>query len=321
MSSKLNSSRLNDKVTFVLTWIITVVLSTSLLMSQSPVPEQQRWEFGMEISATGNVTGLVASVPVPVEWPEQRIKIVEEQKDDGVTRMAYKNLGDQAGQLIITINRMVAGDVIRASVIMEIQKQDVARPESPESLRFATKSETRRLDKYLKPSPYIESNHRRVKEFADAIRIDESIAPFEQVRIIYEFIREQVPYEFDEKIRTCIEALERGKGDCEELSSLFIAVCRIKGIPSRAVWIPDHTYPEFYLVDEVDVGHWIPCQLAGEYEFGSMAESKPILQKGDNFKIQGNRNRLRYVQPTLTARDTAAQPSFRWIMQPVDDER
>jgi len=71
-----------------------------------------------------------------------------------------------------------------------------------------------------------------------------------QVEAIYDWVRENVEYKFDTQIHSCLDALDSGKGDCEELSSLFIAICRARDIPARAVWIPGHTYPEFYLLDE-----------------------------------------------------------------------
>jgi hypothetical protein len=85
------------------------------------------------------------------------------------------------------------------------------------------------------------------------------------------------------------------------MTALFIAICRARGIPARAVWIPQHTYPEFYLEDGQGNGHWFPCQVAGPYEFGGMTEAFPILQKGDNFKIPGLPRARRFVQPTLSA--------------------
>jgi hypothetical protein len=114
-----------------------------------------------------------------------------------------------------------------------------------------------------------------------------------------------------------MEAIDRGKGDCEEMSSLFIAVCRLKGIPARAVWIPEHTYPEFYLEDEEGTGHWFPCQLAGTRQFGGMIEARPVLQKGDKFKVPGNSQPARYVMPTLIARTAQSNPRLVWISREV----
>ena len=75
------------------------------------------------------------------------------------------------------------------------------------------------------------------------------------------------------------------RGDCEEMTGIFIALCRASNIPARCVWIPNHCYPEFYLEDQEGQGHWIPCQVAGDRQFGQMHEYRPILQKGDRFKV------------------------------------
>ena len=131
-------------------------------------------------------------------------------------------------------------------------------------------------------------------------------------------MRANVKYEFAEQIKPAIAALKDGIGDCEELSSLVIAICRASKIPARAVWVPGHTYPEFYLVDDHGNGHWFPCQAAGaDRQFGSMIEDRPILQKGDNFTVPGERAPQRYVKQTLSAKDAAAPPEVKFIMERV----
>jgi hypothetical protein len=61
------------------------------------------------------------------------------------------------------------------------------------------------------------------------------------------------------------------------------------------VWIPDHCYPEFYLEDEQGKGTWFPCQAAGTRQFGEMDEYRPILQKGDRFKVPEKGQQVRYI--------------------------
>jgi hypothetical protein len=48
-----------------------------------------------------------------------------------------------------------------------------------------------------------------------------------------------------------------------------------------------------------------------------MSEERPILQKGDNFKVPDKRAPQRYVKQTLTAKDAAAPPQVRFIMERV----
>ena len=171
---------------------------------------------------------------------------------------------------------------------------------------------------YLGTSPFIETTHPRIKQVAQSIAFDQP-SDWQNVESIFNWVRENVSYEFDEQIKTCLTALDNRKGDCEELSSLFIALCRAKGIPARAVWIPGHTYPEFYLEDNQGKGHWLPCQVAGgDHDFGRMPEDKPILQKGDRFKIPGHTKMQRYARPTLSARSASASPSLKWVLEKKD---
>ena len=165
------------------------------------------------------------------------------------------------------------------------------------------------------PSPFIESKHERIKEIAAALPLADGVDAWTEVETIYNWVRENIRYEFDTEIQSCLTALDAGHGDCEELSSLFIAICRARGIPARAVWIPEHTYPEFYLEDAEGNGHWFPCQAAGSFAFGHMPEAKPILQKGDKFKVRNHPKPLRYVQPTLKA--FGATPGWSWHMDQV----
>ena len=97
-------------------------------------------------------------------------------------------------------------------------------------------------------------------------------------------------------------------GDCEELTSLFVAMCRANGIPARSVWIPGHCYPEFYLEDDEGAGHWIPCQAAGTRAFGSMPDYRLVLQKGDNFKVPEHRKTQRYMAEFLRVKSAGGSP-------------
>jgi len=123
-------------------------------------------------------------------------------------------------------------------------------------------------------------------------------------------------------------ALIRVLSDCPksrlkaELTSLFIAICRAANIPARTVWVPGHCYPEFYLVDEKDEGHWFPCQAAGSEAFGGIPEHRPILQKGDNFRPPYNRrDHQRYLAEHLTGTPTpgGGRPQVKFVRELVSE--
>lgn len=273
------------------------------------------WEFGLEITAgNGPMLGIVASAPVPVEWPEQRIRVIDEFKSPAVKSVRMKKFGDQGQQMIVTIPGLTAGETARATVRMSLARYDIIDPEQRPMLRFPEKG-NRNARLYLGESPYIESNHPQIKALAAEIG-DPTQSPWQQVEAIYNWVQQNIEYKFDPEIHSCLEALEAKRGDCEEVASLFVAICRSKGIPARAVWCNDHTYPEFMLTTPDGTDVWFPCQITTfEHIFGQMFDDRPILQKGDKFSILGEAEPNRYLKPALTAKSAVGAPEFRWIIE------
>jgi hypothetical protein len=280
-----------------------------------------KWRFGVVVQATGGpISGINATLPVPMDWPEQSVKKVGEEKSPHVASINYRVLEaspKQPGvkQMVIAISRIAAGDEATAMVTFEVHKRQIEEP--AETSVYQIPKSDRELARFLNPSPYIESKDPKVKSLASQVISGKDHA-WDQVAAIFDWVRANVKYEFAEQIKPATAALKDGQGDCEELSSLVIAMCRASKIPGRAVWVPGHTYPEFCLADEAGKVHWFPCQAAGaDRQFGSMNEARPILQKGDNFTVSGVPQR--YVKPTLSAKDAAAPPEVRFIMEQVKD--
>ena len=98
-----------------------------------------------------------------------------------------------------------------------------------------------------------------------------------------------------------------------------MAICRNLNIPARVVWIPDHCYPEFYLEDANGEGHWYPCQAAGTRQFGRMDETRPVLQKGDRFKVPEKKQPVRYVSEFFRCdRRGSGSPNPQFIRERID---
>ncbi|MEM7457696.1 MAG: transglutaminase domain-containing protein [Planctomycetota bacterium] len=277
------------------------------------------WEFGIQATAGADSRSILATAPLPVEWPEQTVEIIDEIKTDNVNRISFKDLTREAQQMVVRINNLPAGETARAVVRVRISRSNTLTPIAPETLTIPARPSSR-LRKYLRPSPMIESNHSRIEEIAEAIGTDPSLNDWQIVEAVYDWVRENIEYRFANENYTCLQALDMGYGDCGELSSLFVAICRAKGIPARCVWIPGHAYPEFYLEDPEGNGHWIPCQAAGQREFGAMTESSPILQKGDNFKVPGISDNLAYIRPTLVAKEAPGGIDFVHITDQIEVE-
>lgn len=277
------------------------------------------WRFGLSITNSGQAQGIVATSPIPIECPEQTVELIQEEFGDGVKGVKVKPLKPLARQMVFKMASLKPNQGGTTALTFKITKQRILPPENPKRFVFDPKPRGTLKKDFLGPSPFIESKHEKIAEIAKTLTEDHADKPaWDQVEAIYDWVRENVEYKFDKQIHSCLDALDSGKGDCEELSSLFIAICRARGIPARAVWIPGHTYPEFYLLDEKGDGHWFPCQAAGSRQFGEMNERRPVLQKGDRFKVSGQKELQRYAQPTLKCRDASAALGIEQIAEELE---
>jgi len=276
---------------------------------------KQVWEIGIKVDAIEHSTGIRVFFPVPVDWTDQSVSILAQDASPNVARARLGDEEEHVRWMTMEVPQLAAGDSASVIVKLELEKSDVIAPADPSTLVFA-KDLPKDVKKWTLPSPQIESRNKKIRELADSIEIDESLPAWNQVETIYVWVRDNIEYRFETKNRSCLEALETRYGDCGEMTGLFIAICRARGIPARAVWIPEHTYPEFYLEDAAGNGHWFPCQAAGSRLFGEMREPRIILQKGDRFRVPGNREELRYLQPTLQA--TSGGATVEFIHRPTE---
>jgi transglutaminase-like putative cysteine protease len=244
------------------------------------------------------------------------VKIVDEDISPG-TKVTYTTVDGTVKVMVVRIRQLPAGATAAALVTFEIERRAIVAPADTDRYVLPDKSKldvkTRR---YLGESPKIESNHRKIEALAREIGADEEKA-WDRVEAIYDWVRENVEYK-NGPLKGALAALEDGTGDCEELTSLFIAICRAADIPARTVWVPGHCYPEFYLMDENGEGHWFPCQAAGTRAFGEMPEARPILQKGDNFRPPWNRRqKMRYLAEHLEG--AGGRPRVQFVRKTVGE--
>ncbi len=270
----------------------TVAAPSERLVFDSP--KTQRWRIGLKLNTNGvTCNNILATFPVPMDWPEQSVTLVSQEIDPSVSRWDVRELPGGARQIVLTIPRAVRGSDPEVLFDIDVTRSRVLVPQQTDDLVIPTKLDSE-LKIYLGNSPYIDATDARVrmaaKEFADGQYADD----WSKVEAIYDWVREKVQYT-EGDIKTASQALKDGKGDCEELTSLFVAICRANHIPARMVWIPDHCYPEFYLQDAAGTGYWFPCQAAGTRQFGGMDEYRPVLQKGDRFKLPEKKQSVRYV--------------------------
>ena len=269
-------------------------------------PEKVQYiQTGIRITAGGRVTGIYATVPIPMDWPEQSVKVIDEDISPNVKKVDYRILENSVRQMLVSIPRLNPGDKAHALLKLEVRGNAILPPKETTELTIP-KRLAKANRKFVGASPFIESRNRRIQNAAREAVADKE-TPWEKAEAIYDYVREKVQYQ-ESELKGAVQTLQDGVGDCEAMTSLFIAMCRGQKIPARMVWVTDHCYPEFFLQDSSGEQHWYPCQVAGTRAFGSMPDVRPILQKGDNIRIPEKKKGERYASVFLRAKSVKGSP-------------
>ena len=280
-------------------------------------PQTQRWRIGLILQTPVTCTNVLATFPVPTNWPEQEVRLIDKTIDPLVTHWAPRKLVAGAQQIVVKMARVPAGATVNAVFEVEIDRSRILPPDQTDDL-VAPKRVPRELRLFMGNSPFIDASNARIKKASREVATMEANNDWQRVEQIYDFVRDNVEY-MEGDLKDASDALKDGKGDCEEMTSLFVAMCRNAGIPARVVWIPDHCYPEFYLEDADKNGFWFPCQAAGTRQFGRMDEYRPVLQKGDRFKLPEKTKQVRYVSEFFRCdRKGNANPKPKFIRERIE---
>ena len=275
----------------------------------------QRLQVGVKVTAVGGpCKGIVATVPVPLEWPEQQLKIVNEELTPTVKPVKYRVTGGLR-QMLIEIPQLPAGQEAKAVITFEVYRSSSVPPENT-STYMTPKKIDRDLVIYTGASPYIETRHAKIMSLAKEITAGKATA-WSEVEAIYDWVRSNVQHKSG-ALKGAARAMQDGEGGIDDIVSLFIALCRAHKVPTRSVFVPGSVYAEFYLLDDEGRGHWFACQVVGARSFGGIAEQRPILQKGDNFRDPDRPGEtLRLVNEHLkgAAVKGGGQPKVRFIRE------
>ncbi len=294
-----------------------------------------RYRVGATVKARkGPVQQVLAMVAVPFTCAEQDVEIVDEEFSPQVDHVEYRPLNafaeGGAQQMLITIPYLPGGEEASALVTFEVRTRTILPPEDTSSLRIPEKPD-RELSRYLGRSPYIETKHAKVKKVLKEIVAafeesgteesdtseEEQFSDWQRVEAIYNYVQDHVEY-VEGPDKSAVNTLKDGSGDCQNISALFVALCRTAKVPARIVWVHEHNYAEFCLVDAEGNAHWFPCESSGTRAFGEMPLARTILQKGDNFRVpERPKERLRYASDFLIGLPVpgSGKPRVRYIRE------
>lgn len=281
-------------------------------------PKQIEMLIGLSITPIdGNLIETTAQTVFPTDWPEQTVEIIEQTVPPNL-QLKFRDMPGNNRQLLVYAPVLAPGTV-QATVRVRVEKKHIVGPEDTSRL-IIPKRLPSSMKQFMGSSPYIDPGLAEIKKVAKQIADSNPLTDWKRVEMLYDWVRENIVYENGE-LKTVAQALKDRKGDCEEMTGIFIALCRASRVPARCVWIPNHCYPEFYLEDDNGDGHWFPCQAAGTRNFGSMPEYLPILQKGDRFKVPERPEQLRYLADFLSSSKNMGKknPQVEFIRQLLGD--
>lgn len=191
---------------------------------------------------------------------------------------------DDWGNTYATINveTLKPGQKIKVVVEREILNGGISFDKSIYGLK-ADYSEFLRdpfNSKYVLHAEKIESNNPGIR--AKALELASTGTVVEKAKKIYDFVNLHIKYDTDPRFanKGALSGFITGRGVCDEYATLFTALCRAAGIPSRVVegyWLEDevkenqwtdvsdkrHAWSEFYLPD---IG-WIPVEPTFIYTY------------------------------------------------------
>ena len=281
---------------------------------------KHQWRVGMIIQAqNGPCAGIYATVPVPVEWENQQVRIINEEISPEIGSVRYRTTGPGLKQMLVVLSRLNPGQQAMAVITFEVVSNPLPAPENSQQLAIP-KRIPRDVRLHLGTSPYIESRHARIRDQARKLVADQETA-WQQVEAIYDWVRDHVELR-EGKLKGAVATLRDQFGQKEDLTSLFIALCRAHRVPARTVWIPNHNYAEFYLEAENGKGRWYPCELVGTRAFGQVRRQQPILMRGDNFRVPEKKESQRYVGEFLKGKTGRglSKPKVQFVRELVATE-
>ena len=272
-------------------------------------PREYTLDIGIELTGVGNQSEAMAATPVPLNHPEQKVDEVTIEKVD--CEATIRELAPGAGQLLLHAPSIQQGQTVKAIAHYKLTISKQYHAYNAEQFPAAQKIPVNVGNDALQDSPGIQTGAPTLK--ALAAEVSQGIKhPWDQALAFAKWVRANIQPRIGPYTSVAI-AVEKRIGDCEEMSALFVALCRAVNIPARLVWVPNHNWSEFFLVDHEGNGHWIPVHTACYGWFGWTGVHELVIQKGDRVKVPEQRATFRLLEDWL--RSTGRMPAANYVAE------
>ncbi len=241
---------------------------------------------------------LELNLPIPLEWPEQRVARIHTTGDRAFRLRDVHGMGLIVRSRYLTADVLpVSGDTCSLAVAYTLTRKEIRTDSGDLSSRTYQKYERRTRDfrLFTQAEKLIEVDSPDIVELAEKLG-GGTEGPYRFARAAYEYVIDQTEYVSPSPSHGASECLQNGRADCGSYAALFVALCRANGVPARPVagcWALGenqwHCWAEFLLPG---VG-WIPVDpTAGErgprereYYFGNLDSNRITLAKTFNLAV------------------------------------
>ena len=265
-------------------------------------PVENRYQVGVRMAARDkSAFNMLVTLPVPNDWPEQKVTLVSEEVPPEIDRVKFRELNSGVKQLVFNVSKMRPGVEVKLLMTYEVTTSQINAPEDT-SVFIRPKKSHRDGKPYTGTSKRISFGDSKLKKHVKELVADQPNA-WSEVRAIYDWVRENIEQREGDP-RDTVDVFRDKYGCAEDITGLFIAMCRATKIPARTVWVQGQQYAEFMLTDADKNAHWFPCTLVGLPEFGSISEPRLILQKGDSIRVPEKEQRQKFVTEFAVCKGT-----------------
>jgi len=193
----------------------------------NPVMNEITYNVQMKNLGSGEAS-VNADLALPRTWaPDTYIQTTDIRTSEGVAT-SYEN---RLNKYLNLVSSLAPGDSVSIDVTyLELKYTlSVYTHNIVWNLSYPTD-----LAFYTQPETFIESDNGSIQSIASAI-VGNTLNPFRIAEKLYSYTISHLTYAPQSRTQGALWALENGKGDCSEYSTLFAALMRAVGIPARTV--------------------------------------------------------------------------------------